>query len=421
MTEVHSPFYPTEILLPAEGIPAETWACVACDQYTSQPEYWEETERLVGENPSTLRLMLPECYLGESAERIPAIHAAMKDYLRRGWLRPEVPRGFVFLRRTTASGTRLGLVGAVDLEEYDFAAGTLPPVRPTEQTIAERLPPRQKIREGAPVELSHILMLIDDPGRTLLESLDGKKERLRKLYGFELMQGGGRLEGYAVESTEDLEAVEGALQALRGDPGEHPLLMAVGDGNHSLATAKACWNRIRDSLPEEARRNHPARFALCEIENIHDEALRFEPIHRLITGTTPEELYDSWEKYAAARGMTLSEEGEGHTFRMAIRQDEYPVVVENPEGQIPCETIQLFLDWFLSKHPEAAIDYIHGDETLRKLARRKDAVGFILPEIDKGAFFGDVKKLGVLPRKTFSMGEAEEKRFYMECRRIEEA
>jgi len=419
MAEKHTPFYPAEILLPAAGIPAETWACVACDQYTSQPEYWEKAEKIVGENPSTLRLMLPECYLGESEARIPVIHGAMRDYLKEGKLLPAVQHGFVLCRRTTAHGARLGLVGVVDLEEYDYAAGSEPPVRPTEQTIAERLPPRLKIRRGAPVELSHILILIDDPERTVLEPLAEEAENLRRLYDFELMQGGGRLEGFAVEDSRRISAVEKALADLRRKGGEHPLLLAVGDGNHSLATAKACWNEIRETLSEKERKTHPARFALCEIENIHDRALLFEPIHRLITGTTPEELYDCWETYASERGMKLEEEGEGHTFQMVIRKDEYRVVVTNPEGEIPCETIQLFLDHFLASHPEASIDYIHGAQTLRTLATKKDAVGFILPEIDKHSFFEDVRKLGVLPRKTFSMGEAEEKRFYMECRKIE--
>ena len=418
MSRKHSPFLPAEILLPGQGVSPETWACVACDQYTSQPEYWEKTGEIVQDRPSTLRLMLPECYLGESDVRIPQIHAAMADYLNRGILTPAVRNGFVLCRRTTASGTRLGLVGSVDLEKYEFTAGSKSLIRPTEQTIAERLPARLRIRRGAPVELSHILILIDDPERTVLEPLAEKSESLRKLYDFDLMQGGGHLAGWAVEDPADLSGVESALNALKESMGEDPLLLAVGDGNHSLATAKAYWNEIREGLSAAEREHHPARFALCEIENIHDEALLFEPIHRLITGTTPEELYDCWERYAAERDMELAEEGEGHIFTMAIRKDEYPLVVKNPEGAIPCETIQLFLDHFLADHPHASIDYIHGACALRKLAAQKDSVGFLLPEIDKSSFFADVRKLGVLPRKTFSMGEADEKRFYMECKRI---
>ena len=418
MNEMHTPFYPAEILLPEKEIAPETWACIACDQYTSQPEYWEKTESVVGDRPSTLRLMLPEVDLDRSEERIPAIHGAMASYLEQGLLVPAVKNGFVLCRRETPSGSRLGLVGTVDLEQYDFTPGSRPPVRPTEKTIEERLPPRLKIRRGAPLELSHILILIDDPERTVLEPLAEKAHSLRKLYDFDLMQGGGHLTGYAVEDAADLLRTEAALSALRDRQGEDPMLLAVGDGNHSLATAKAYWNEIRETLSEAERKTHPARFALCEVENIHDEALRFEPIHRLITGTTPEELYDCWERYAEVRGMGLAEEGEGHTFQMAIRKDEYPVVVKNPEGAIPCETIQLFLDDFLQNHPKVKIDFIHGDQSLRKLAQQKDAVGFLLPQIDKHSFFESVKLLGVLPRKTFSMGEADEKRFYMECKKI---
>ena len=418
MSDVNSAFRPAEILLPAAGIDPGMWACVACDQYTSQPEYWEKVDSIVGENPSTLRLMLPECNLKDSDARIPRIHAAMADYLAKGILAPAVKDGFVLCERTTASGTRVGLVGTVDLEEYDFSAGSMSLIRPTEQTIAERLPARLKIRRGAPVELSHILILIDDPERTVLEPLRAKKEALKKLYDFDLMQGGGHLTGYAVEADADVTHVASALNRLREKLGEHPLLLAVGDGNHSLATAKAYWNEIRETLSPKERENHPARFALCEIENIHDPALIFEPIHRLVTGTSPEDLYDCWEKYCDARGMILAEEGTGHTFTMVIRKDEYPVVVQKPEGFIPCETIQLFLDEFLLSHPEASIDYIHGAAALRQLAQNKRTTGFILPEINKKTFFEDVKNLGVLPRKTFSMGEADEKRFYMEAKRI---
>ena len=418
MNAEHRAFCPTEILLPGPEVQPETWACVACDQYTSQPEYWEKVETLVGARPSTLRLMLPECYLKEGEGRIPRIHETMAAYLDQGVLKPAVANGFVLCERTTPSGTRLGLVGAVDLEEYDYVAGVYPLIRPTEQTIAERLPARLKIRRGAPVELSHILILVDDPERTVLEPLRARKDQLRRLYDFDLMLNGGHLAGYAVEDEGDLAKVEKALDRLREKQGEQPMLLAVGDGNHSLATAKARWNEIRETLSPAERERHPARFALCEMENIHDPALKFEPIHRLVTGTSPEELYDCWEKYCESRGMVLAEEGEGHTFQMVIRRDEYPVVVQKPEGMIPCETIQLFLDEFLYTHPEASIDYIHGAAALRQLAQNRRSVGFLLPEISKKTFFDNVKTLGVLPRKTFSMGEADEKRFYMECRRI---
>ena len=408
---------PARILLPAPGVSRETWACIACDQYTSEPEYWEKAYAFAGDAPSALRLILPEVNLKKSAELIPGIHAAMADYLREGLLVPAVDPGFVLCERTVPSGTRLGLVCAVDLEQYSFEKGSLPLVRPTEQTIASRLPPRLVIRRGAPVELTHIMILIDDPERTVLEPLQAKKDSLRKLYDFDLMMGGGHLKGWAVDRPEDLRQADDAMNRLLDSLGADPLLLAVGDGNHSLATAKAYWNELKEGLSEKERENHPARFALCEIVNIHDNALLFEPIHRLVTGTDAGALLADWQAYARQRGMDL-DAGEGHVFTLVSAEGDRTVTVVNPEGAIPCETIQKFLDDFLSRHPEAEIDYIHGEASLRNLAREPGAVGFLLPDIDKNSFFSDVKKLGVLPRKTFSMGEADEKRFYMEAREI---
>ena len=409
---------PAQILLPAPGVRPETWACIACDQYTSEPEYWEKAFAVAGNAPSAIRLILPEYNLKNSAALIPEIHRAMANYLEQGLLTPAVDPGFILCERTIASGSRLGLVCAVDLEQYSFEKGSLPLIRPTEQTITDRLPPRLKIRRGAPVELTHIMILIDDPERTVLEPLQAAKASLRKVYDFDLMMGGGHLAGWAVDSQEMLETVDRAMNALMDTKGEHPLLLAVGDGNHSLATAKAYWNEIRESLTEAERENHPARFALCEIVNIHDEALLFEPIHRIVTGTSRAAVTADWKAYAEARGMKLAAEGSDHRFTVMDAEGEETVAVLDPEGAIPCETIQKFLDYFLARHPEAGIDFIHGEGSLRTLAAKPDTVGFLLPEIDKHAFFRDVVKLGVLPRKTFSMGEADEKRFYMEAKRI---
>ncbi len=409
---------PAQILLPAPGVKPETWACIACDQYTSEPEYWRKAFAAAGDAPSAIRLILPEYDLKNSETLIPRIHQAMADYLAKGLLAPAVDPGFILCERTIASGTRLGLVCAVDLEEYSFEKGSLPLIRPTEQTITDRLPPRLKIRRGAPVELTHIMILIDDPDRTVLEPLQAAKASLRKVYDFDLMMGGGHLAGWAVEGEEMLARVDQSLNALMDTKGEHPLLLAVGDGNHSLATAKAYWNEIRESLSEAERENHPARYALCEIVNIHDEALLFEPIYRIVTGTTRMEIMAAWKQYAAQHGMHLDREGEGHRFTVVSADGEGTVVVKDPEGAIPCETIQKFLDDFLANTPGTGIDFIHGEVSLRTLAEKPGTVGFLLPEIDKHTFFKDVETLGVLPRKTFSMGEADEKRFYMEAKKI---
>ena len=409
---------PAQILLPAPGVNPETWACIACDQYTSEPEYWKKAFAAAGDAPSAIRLILPEYDLKNSETLIPKIHQAMADYLAKGLLAPAVDPGFILCERTIASGTRLGLVCAVDLEEYSFEKGSLPLIRPTEQTITDRLPPRLKIRRGAPVELTHIMVLIDDPDRTVLEPLQAAKASLRKVYDFDLMMDGGHLAGWAVEGEEMLTRVDQSLNALMDTKGEHPLLLAVGDGNHSLATAKAYWNEIRESLSEAERKNHPARFALCEIVNIHDEALLFEPIYRIITDTNRMEIMAAWKQYAAKHGMKLEREGEGHHFTVVSADGEGTVVVKDPEGAIPCETIQKFLDDFLATNPGTGIDFIHGEVSLRTLSEKPGTVGFLLPEIDKHSFFKDVETLGVLPRKTFSMGEADEKRFYMEAKRI---
>ena len=409
---------PAEILLPAPSVRVETWACIACDQYTSEPEYWQKASALVGGAPSALRLILPEYDLKHGEERIPSIHAAMASYLRDGLLVPAVSSGFILCERTVPAGRRLGLVCTVDLEQYSYEKDALSLIRPTEKTITSRLPPRLAIRRGAPVELTHIMILIDDPKHTVLDPLLAKSNSLRRLYDFNLMLNGGSLKGWAVESAEDLNHVDRSLSALKAGKGEHPMLLAVGDGNHSLATAKAYWNEIRETIPENERNTHPARFALCEIVNIHDNALLFEPIHRLLTGVRHGEVMNAWRHYAAVRGMTLSSGGSGHAFTAVSPEAEEHIVISKPEGAIPCETVQLFLDDFLSRHPEAEIDFIHGEKSLRTLASQPGCMGFLLPEISKDSFFTDVERLGVLPRKTFSMGEADEKRFYMEAKKI---
>lgn len=419
---------PADFFLPAEGVDPAKWACVACDQYTSQPEYWQETERIVGDAPSCLKLVLPECYLPETAQRVPRIHDAMRRYVAEGVLTQQVTGGFVLVERRTETGARIGLVATIDLEDYDFT-GKKCLVRPTEETITARLPARLAIRRGAPLELGHILLLMDDPLRTVLEPLYARRDALQKLYDFPLMQGGGHLCGWAVTEDGDLAALRNALTQLRDSLGADPLLFAVGDGNHSLATAKAHWEEIKMTLSPEEQERHPARYAMVEVENIHDEALQFEPIHRLLTGldeyavegsgTTPglpkgDGLMDDWSSYAARRLTKNAPQ----TFTMICEGEERTPTFHFPSGPIHAATLQSWLDDYLARHPEVGIDYIHGDDVLRRLASQKGAAGFLLPALDKSAFFAAIEALGILPRKTFSMGHAHEKRFYMECRAI---
>ena len=413
-------FRPGDFYLPSAQVDPAKWACVACDQYTSQPEYWRETEDIVGDAPSCLKLVLPECDLPRTAERVPVIHAQMQRYVAQGVVTKQVEGGFVLVERTTESGARLGLVGTVDLEDYDFT-GRKCLIRPTEETITARLPARLAIRRGAPMELGHILLLLDDPLRTVLEPLYARRDALRPLYDFDLMQGGGHLRGWAVTEESDLAALRDALTALRDSLGADPLLFAVGDGNHSLATAKAHWEEIRQTLSEEERANHPARYAMVEAENIHDPALQFEPIHRVLTGLDRTAAQDGG---ACLEADWKEKDGQDHpdhapqAFTMVCEGEERTVTIARPAGVIPAATLQMWLDDYLRRHPEAEIDYIHGDDVLRQLASQPGSAGFLLPPLDKTQFFAAIDGMGILPRKTFSMGHAHEKRFYMECRAI---
>ena len=409
---------PASFLLPAGHVALSKWACVACDQYTSQPEYWEEVRTLTAGAPSCLNLVLPECWLSRTAEMVPQINETMRRYLAEGVLE-EQAEGFVLVERRTESGSRLGLVCTVDLEQYDFT-GRPTLIRPTEETITARLPARQAIRRGAPLESSHILLLLDDPGRTVIEPLFARRDDLPALYDFPLMMGGGHLRGWLVSGEEVLAETGSALEKLRASLGEDPLLFAVGDGNHSLATAKAHWNEVKSTLSPEEQAAHPARYAMVEVENIHDAALQFEPIHRVLTGVDGTALMADWQAYCTQRGMTLADApAQGsQAVTLVLPGEERTLHIRQPDGPIPAATLQRYLDDFLSRHPEAGIDYIHGDDVLRSLAQQPGAAGFLLPPMDKHAFFSAIRTLGTLPRKTFSMGHAHEKRFYMECRSI---
>ncbi len=413
---------PANLMLPREDVNPTAWACLACDQYTAQPEYWAEAALEVGSAPSTLHMMIPECDLASAAARTPAIHQTMRAYLDGGILREAVRDGFVLVERGTRGGERVGLVCAVDLEQYDLSPAGNALVRPTEETIAERLPARMALRQGAPLEMSHILLLMDDVLHSVVEPLHERRRDLRPLYDFPLMKNGGHLRGWAVDSEADKAAVLAALSALKARlPAGAPLLV-VGDGNHSLAAAKAYWETCKRGLSKAQQAAHPARWALCEIENIHDDALTFAPIHRLLTGVDGAAVMADWTYYCDQHQMDLSEvtaPGEQEqTMRVVYGGHEAVAAVSHPDGAIAAQTLQRYLDDFLRRHPEARLDYIHGDEALRALCQGTDAIGFLMPEMDKARFFDTVRRLRVLPRKTFSLGGADEKRFYMECRRL---
>ncbi len=425
---------PARILLPASGVDLTRWAVVACDQYTSQPGYWQEVESIVGDAPSTLKLMLPEIYLGSpcEAEKTGDIVRNMERYLNGGVLR-EIGEGAVVVSRQVGGGkTRTGLLMAFDLECYDYTPGSKPLIRATEGTVPERIPPRLRLRERAEIELPHILLLLDDPGRTVIEPLAAGGEG-ELVYSFDLMQGGGHIEGRFFR-REALDGVAGALEALslRWAEVQHGerMLFAAGDGNHSLATAKANWEQVKKKLPQEEWEGHPARFALCELVNIHDEGIEFEPIHRVVFGAQPDFMEELTEIMLAQNpeGTAVCMRRDNPSIRRAAGIHAHALPFVSPEGEgcvfvqapaygLPVGTLQAALDEYTSRHEEAKVDYIHGEDVVRELAER-GAVGFLLPAMPKEALFPAVMHDGALPRKTFSMGEAQEKRYYLECRKI---
>ena len=399
-------FMSGEILIPGNGIEMEKWAVIACDQFTSDGAYWKDVEEAVGDSESTLRLTLPEYYLPETEKRIPEIRKAMNSYMEKGALVPGVDDGFILVDRVTTCGHRLGLVGLIDLEEYDYTPGAKLLVRPTEGTIPERVPPRAKIRSGATIELPHVMMLIDDIEGLLIEKLYEKKADMKKLYGFDLMQGGGHIDGYAVEGEFAQAAVKALTKLHEGCGG---LLYAVGDGNHSLAAAKKCWMDIKAGLSEEEQAVHPARHAMVELVNIHCPALVFEPIHRIVKGADADDLMAGYEKYLAEKGVEYAEGGD---VRLLYGDSEKGYGF----GAYPLGELQDFLGKYcVEKGLE--LDYIHGEEDLRALVK-EGHTGFMLSSIDKSELLPFVRDKGVLPRKAFSMGEARDKRYYLEVRAL---
>jgi hypothetical protein len=427
-----------QVYLPKKGIDLTKWAVIACDQFTSQPEYWNEVGKIVGDAASTLNLTFPEVYLEKPGgeERIKNIQATMRKYMDEGILQPH--DGLVYVEREVGGKTRKGIVLCLDLEAYDYTKGSSSLIRATEGTIVDRLPPRIKIREGGLLELPHILVLLDDPTRTVIEPLSAAKSKLEKLYDFELMLDSGHLAGYAVNQEFENKVVE-ALRGLAkpetcaakyGIGKDKPvLLFAMGDGNHSLATAKAIWEKMKPQVGMD----HPSRYALVEIENVHAEGLEFEPIHRVLFSLKKElfvELEKTFGKNLTYKPVVSASEmvkavdsakgekqaiglvGGGHARSFGV------IEIANPSSNLPVGTLQSFLDVFLKEGGAEKIDYVHGEDVTVKLGSQPNNAGFYLPGMSKSDLFKTVILDGALPRKTFSMGEAREKRFYMEARKI---
>lgn len=417
-------FYPADILLPKDQDMTK-WAVVACDQFTSEPEYWQAVEQTVGDAPSTLRLILPEANLKAPNvdEYIADINASMDKYLTEGVFQV-LPESLVYIERQQSDGRiRHGLIGMVDLDAYDFTPGSGALIRATEGTVLDRIPPRARVRRNAPIELPHVMLLIDDPDKTVIEPLTAASGEMETLYDFDLMQNGGHIRGYKLTDRQ-VDAVADALEGLTSDEamqkkygvsGVAPLLFAVGDGNHSLATAKACYEKLKKETPEAQWASLPARYALVEVVNLHDDALTFEPIHRVLFHVDGQDL---WAAFRAFYPAAHTGAGMGHTVEVCGQGLDGAWTVPAPSAQLAVGTLQAFLDDYCKRRPEVEIDYIHGDDVARKLGSQPGNLGFLLPPMGKDQLFRTVMTDGVLPRKTFSMGEAQDKRYYLEARKI---
>lgn len=416
------PFKKANILLPKTDN-MELWSVIACDQYTSEPEYWNKVKEIVKDKPSTLNLILPEIYLEENdvEERINKINQNMKELVSKDFFK-EYPDSMFYIERTQSDGlVREGLIGMVDLEAYSYETGSTSMIRATEKTVIERIPPRVKVRKNALLELPHIMILIDDDTKDIIETLKNKVTEQDKVYDFNLMQNGGHIKGYVL-SDKDANEVITKLEKLAnkeyfnqryGLKDKEVLLFAMGDGNHSLATAKACYEELKKTMPKEEYLNSPARYALVEIVNLHSSALEFEAIHRVIFNTDVKKLLKELETY-----YEISyEETAGQKIDYITKDKEGSIWIRNPKSNIPVGSLQIFLDDYL-KNNEGKIDYIHGEDVVRKFAKEENNIGFILPTMKKQDLFKTVILDGALPRKTFSMGHSNDKRYYLESRKI---
>lgn len=415
------PLKRANILLPKD-VDMTKWSVVACDQYTSEPEYWKEVEKEVGSSPSTLTLILPELYLEDTdvEDRIKKINKTMEEYLDEGIFN-EYKDTMIYLERTQKDGkVREGLMAMVDLEDYSYEKGSQTLIRATEKTVIERIPPRLKVRENASLELPHIMILIDDEKINIIENLKDKVTSEDVVYDFDLMENGGHIKGYKL-SDEVINGIESGLENLMDkdyfekkynvkDKGV--LLFAMGDGNHSLATAKVNYENLKKTMSEEEYLNNPARYALVEVVNLHSSALEFEPIHRVIFNTDINNLVEELHKY-----YDINEDGDGEYFELVTKDFDKRLYISNPKSNIAVGSIQMFLDDYLKDH-SGKLDYIHGDEITRSMGSEEGNVGILFEVMPKEELFRTVILDGTLPRKTFSMGHSYDKRYYLEARKI---
>lgn len=421
-------FQSADIMLPKEGSDFTKWSVVACDQFTSEPEYWKETEDIVGNSPSTLSMILPEVYLESEdvPDRIRKINQAMKDYMDQG-IFEEYKDAMIYLERTDSCGqVRAGIIGKIDLEAYNYEKGSTSLVRATESTVTSRIPPRIKVRENASLELPHIMILIDDADRTVVEPMAECKASMKKVYDFDLMQKGGHSTGYLMTEKEQTRIYEALANLGKKEVFEEKyglkdapvLLYAMGDGNHSLATAKAFYERLKAENPNQDLSHHPARYALVEIVNLHSPALEFEAIHRIVWNVPVEDIMQKMSDALGLEEVGSDEANEDlQKFETLIKGERKTYVIHKPSSKLTVGSVQTFLDEYLQENG-GNIDYIHGLDVLNALSLWDDSVGFVLPDMGKEELFPTVIVDGALPRKTFSMGHAQDKRYYMETRKI---
>ena len=415
-----------EILIPDKKINKQKWAVIACDQFTSNEDYWVRTSKAVGGAPSTLHIIVPEAHLsdGDIDERIRHAKQTMSDYIEDGVL-VRLPKGVMLVERETPCGTRLGLVMAIDLDRYDIDYRRQPLIRATEQTVTERLPVRMKLREGAVIECPHVMLLIDDPGNTVIEPIFEARAQLPKMYETPLIQNGGHIRGWFVDEPEMLTSITDALEELK-EKARDGMLFAVGDGNHSLASAKAVWEQHRLDLSEEERETDPLRFALVEVVNLYDHGISMHPIHRVLFNVDVPgalrmlvSILNSQGQDAAmiyTRGTRVHHNEGAQVIRFESKMSKGYIEVRNPKHELVTQTLTLALDALLKELPRARIDYIHGDEEFHALTKEHASLGFLMEPMRKEELFDSVVGFGVLPKKAFSMGMAEEKRYYFECR-----
>ncbi len=419
-----------EILIPNEKVNMRKWSVVACDQYTTNQRYWSEVERFVGNSPSTLHIMLPEIYLDDPqvSERIARTKDIMRSYLEDSVLNL-LPQGFVMVERYIDGKPRKGLMVAVDLEEYDYDISKKPVIRATEETLLDRIPPRVAIRKNADVEMPHVLVLMDDKEKKVIEPLWQRKDRFPKLYDFDLLQNGGRLVGYFIN---DPAAIEGVMQALSELKVWDGMRFCVGDGNHSLATAKTVWEQAKETLSEEEQSESPLRYALVELLNLHDDALELRPIHRVIgkvnTAQCIQYVTDQLNRQGkdarlvfSRRRPSMQMSSAAETVFFTSKDSSGRIEIHNPAYPLVVGEIQPILEKYVEETGSCRIEYIHGDQELEAMASDYDMLGFYMPAMSKDSFFETVIECGVLPKKCFSLGEANEKRYYLECRLLTQA